>query len=83
MKLKKKTVAKIFFILVPLMVFLLNLNPVKASGERYALIRIEDVSPWYAMDPQRLQTLYQVADYLYSKHVPFSVSMIPVYVNPK
>jgi hypothetical protein len=78
-----RKIVKIFFILVFLVFFLLSVIPAKALGEKYALIRLEDVSPWYAMDPQRLQTLYQVADYLYSKHVPFSVSMIPVYVNPK
>lgn len=81
MQLKKDNAAKTFFILVFFVLFLLNTVPVKASYEKYALIRLEDVSPWYATNPTQLDNLYHIADYLYSKHVPFSVSMIPCYVN--
>ena len=47
------------------------------SESHPALIRIEDIS---AMDnPAKLQ---QIADMLYSKHIPFLVGVIPFYVNP-
>ncbi|MHB8106127.1 MAG: DUF2334 domain-containing protein [Candidatus Cryosericum sp.] len=52
------------------------------NPERVALIRLEDVSPWYALDPKRLEVLRHVADYLASRYVPFQVAMIPVYVDP-
>jgi len=54
-----------------------------ASSNKFALIRLEDVSPWYALDEKELQKLYKIADYLYLQNVPFSVSLIPVYTNPK
>lgn len=41
-----------------------------------ALIRIEDVHP--AVDQLKLRA---IADYLYSRNIPFSVALIPVYVN--
>jgi uncharacterized protein YdaL len=43
-----------------------------------ALVRIEDVGP--DADPAELRA---VADYLYSKKVPFSVAVYPRYRNPK
>jgi predicted deacetylase len=52
------------------------------NSTRIALIRLEDVSPWYALDPKRLQLLRYIADYLASRHVPFQVAMIPVYLDP-
>jgi uncharacterized protein YdaL len=42
-----------------------------------ALIRIEDVSP--ATSPQSLR---DIADYLSSEQVPFSVAVIPIYTDP-
>ncbi len=43
-----------------------------------ALVRLEDVSP--GLDtPQQLEA---DADYLYSQHVPFSVGVIPEYLDP-
>ena len=44
---------------------------------RRAHVRIEDVSP--ASDPVQLKA---IADYLYSKNVPFSVAVIPEYRDP-
>ncbi len=43
-----------------------------------ALVRIEDVS--VESDPEELQA---VADYLYSKHVPFQVALIPIFKDPE
>lgn len=51
-------------------------NPAMLSRKR-ALVRIEDVGP--DADPAELRA---VADYLYSVHVPFSVAVIPYYVDP-
>ena len=41
------------------------------------MIRLEDVGP--NSDPAQLR---QIADYLYSKQVPFSVATYSVYVDP-
>lgn len=51
-------------------------NPSMLSRKR-ALVRIEDVSA--DANPTRLRA---IADYLYSKNVPFSVAVIPFYVDP-
>ncbi|MEO5813355.1 MAG: polysaccharide deacetylase family protein [Rhodanobacter sp.] len=51
-------------------------NPSMLSRKR-ALVRIEDVSG--DANPTRLRA---IADYLYSKNVPFSVAVIPFYVDP-
>ncbi|MBV8157344.1 MAG: DUF2334 domain-containing protein [Dyella sp.] len=51
-------------------------NPAMLA-RKHALVRIEDVDPM--ADPTELRA---VADYLYSKHVPFSIAVIPVYVDP-
>jgi len=51
-------------------------NPNMLARKR-ALVRIEDVGP--DADPAELRA---VADYLYSKNVPFSVAVIPFYVDP-
>lgn len=49
------------------------------TPERHrALLRLEDVSP--SDDPQ---TLRQIADYLGSRNIPFSIAVIPVYTDPK
>lgn len=52
------------------------------SSTHIALLRLEDVSPWYALNPKRLELLRYIADYLASRHVPFQVAMIPVYLDP-
>jgi hypothetical protein len=57
-------------------------KPAPAGPTRIALLRLEDVSPWYALNPKRLELLRHIADYLASRHVPFQVAMIPVYVDP-
>jgi uncharacterized protein YdaL len=51
-------------------------NPAMLARKR-ALVRIEDVGP--DADPTELRA---IADYLYSKNVPFSVAVIPYYVDP-
>ncbi|MFC4763598.1 DUF2334 domain-containing protein [Dyella koreensis] len=51
-------------------------NPAMLSRKR-ALVRIEDVGP--DADPAELRA---IADYLFSKNVPFSVAVIPFYVDP-
>ena len=51
-------------------------NPAMLSRKR-ALVRIEDVSA--DADPTALRA---IADYLYSKNVPFSVAVIPYYLDP-
>ena len=51
-------------------------NPGMLARKR-ALVRIEDVGP--DADPAELKA---IADYLYSKNVPFSVAVIPFYVDP-
>jgi len=48
-----------------------------AQPAHRALVRIEDVSP--TSDPSELR---QVADYLSSQNVPFSVGVIPTYTDP-
>ena len=52
-------------------------NPAHVNRKR-ALVRIEDVGP--DADPAELR---QVADYLSAQHVPFTVGIIPKYVDPK
>lgn len=51
-------------------------NPAMLARKR-ALVRIEDVGP--DADPAELRA---IADYLFSKNVPFSVAVIPFYVDP-
>jgi uncharacterized protein YdaL len=51
-------------------------NPAMPARKR-ALVRIEDVSA--DDNPNQLRA---IADYLYSKNVPFTVAVIPFYVDP-
>ncbi len=51
-------------------------NPAMLARKR-ALVRIEDVNA--TDDPAQLRA---IADYLYSKRVPFSVAVIPLYKDP-
>ncbi|WP_189439215.1 DUF2334 domain-containing protein [Rhodanobacter panaciterrae] len=51
-------------------------NPAMQARKR-ALVRIEDVNS--EDDPNSLRA---IADYLYSVHVPFSVAVIPLYLDP-
>lgn len=60
----------------------LKANPTPTNAPRIALIRLEDVGPWYALDPRRLEVLRYVADYLALHHMPFQVAMTPVYLDP-
>jgi len=46
--------------------------------ERKALVRIEDVSA--ESDPDDLRA---IADYLYGKHIPFQVALIPIFKDPE
>jgi uncharacterized protein YdaL len=52
-------------------------NPARVNRKR-ALVRLEDVSP--ANDPVELKT---TVDYLFSQRVPFSINVIPLYLDPK
>ena len=45
--------------------------------ERKALVRLEDVS----VDDE-IDDLRNVADYLYERHVPFQISLIPIFKDP-
>jgi uncharacterized protein YdaL len=53
------------------------LNPT-APPVHEALVRLEDVSPGIDT-PQQLKA---AADYLYSQHIPFSIGVIPEYLDP-
>lgn len=53
------------------------LDPQRPERHR-ALLRLEDVSP--AEDPN---TLRAIADYLGGQNIPFSIAVIPVYVDPR
>ena len=50
----------------------------RAPPVHQALVRLEDVSPGIDT-PQQLKA---DADYLYSQHIPFSVGVIPEYLDP-
>jgi len=74
-------------ILVLLLIFMLvPIYPLKAqtiSQPKIALVRLEDVSPWYAIQGNGLEVLKKVAEYLHSQNVPFHVSVVPIYTDPK
>lgn len=48
------------------------------SEYRKVYLRIEDVSP--IRSPKNLM---EIADYLYSKKIPFIIALIPAYINPE
>ncbi len=48
------------------------------ESRRLALVRIEDINPM--TDPMSLR---KIADYLKSQNVPFSVALVPFYLNPE
>lgn len=79
----------IFVILAILNIQILNFNDVEnlyaqeIPSPKIALIRLEDVSPWYAIQENGLEVLKKTADFLYSEGVPFHVSVVPIYLNPK
>ncbi|BAL80652.1 DUF2334 domain-containing protein [Caldisericum exile] len=81
---------KIIIIFIILALFLNVCETVFANEKTYpsltepkiALIRLEDVSPWYAIQVNGLEVLRKTADYLYDEHVPFHVSVVPIYINP-
>jgi uncharacterized protein YdaL len=52
-------------------------NPAMRTNRKRALVRIEDVSA--DTSPRELR---RIADYLYSRRVPFSVAVIPLYLDP-
>lgn len=54
-----------------------------SAQSKVALLRLEDVSPWYSLQENGLNALKWIADYLYSQKVPFQISVIPVYKDPK
>jgi uncharacterized protein YdaL len=51
---------------------------VQHQEERNALVRLEDIS--IEEDPKELEAF---ADYLHERNIPFQISLIPIYVNPK
>jgi uncharacterized protein YdaL len=57
---------------------LLKLVHPHAADRKRALVRIEDVGP--TTDPQYVRA---IADYLNGRHVPFSVAVFPVYLDPR
>jgi hypothetical protein len=54
------------------------------KGNRPALIRLEDIAPMDKDASSNDDLLKQrvIADYLYSKNIPFAVSVVPRYINP-
>lgn len=54
-----------------------NMLGIPATSPRRAFLRVEDVTP--LTDPVRLRAL---TDEFYSRHVPFMVAVIAVYVDP-
>lgn len=54
-----------------------------AMKQKKALIRLEDVSPGTYDTEDKLGKLEAIADYLYNEGVPFHVSVIPVYKDPR
>jgi uncharacterized protein YdaL len=63
-----------YLVFCDLLYDILGLAP---PNTRRAICRIEDVDP--TADPASLRA---IADYLYSRHVPFAVSVIPVFNDP-
>lgn len=53
------------------------------ASQKIALIRLEDVSPGVYDTEDKLGKLEAIADYLHSEGVPFQVSVIPEYRDPK
>ncbi|UCE06722.1 MAG: DUF2334 domain-containing protein [bacterium] len=45
---------------------------------KLALVRIEDISPL-----TDIESLERIANYLKSRHVPFSISLVPFYLDPE
>lgn len=61
-------------------------NQTEAAGavnQKKAIIRLEDVNPGAYDTEDKLGKLRAIADYFYSEGVPFHVSVIPVYKDPK
>ncbi len=56
---------------------LYDMLKINQSQKKRAIIRLEDIDPTY-----HPETLINIADYLYSQHVPFGISVIPYYQDP-
>lgn len=54
-----------------------------AAKQKKAIVRLEDVSPGAYDTGDKLGKLEAIADYLQREGVPFHVSLIPVYKDPK
>jgi putative cell wall-binding protein len=51
---------------------------------KIALLRLEDIAPGYLYNnPDALQKLRIITDYLYSKNIPFHVAWVPRYIDPR
>lgn len=49
-----------------------------------ALIRLEDIAPGYLYnDPEALEKLRIITDFLYSENIPFHVAWVPRYIDPR
>lgn len=84
----KKKILGVFIIFLLLFnvsetIFASEKTYINLKEPKIALIRLEDVSPWYAIQENGLEVLRKTADYLYSEHVPFHVSVVPIYINPQ
>ncbi|WP_165847755.1 DUF2334 domain-containing protein [Ammonifex thiophilus] len=55
---------------------------VALAGEKLALVRLEDVSVWYALQENGLDVLRDLADFFHSEGIPFHISLIPVFKDP-
>jgi len=76
---KRVLVLLLIFILVPIY----SLKAQTIYQPKIALVRLEDVSPWYAMQGNGLEVLKKVGEFLHSQNVPFHVSVVPIYTDPR
>jgi hypothetical protein len=62
-----------------------NLSPNKSPATgKPALIRLEDISASHLYNqPEALEKLRIIADYLYSENVPFHIAWVPKYIDPR
>ncbi len=55
-----------------------------AQSDKQAMLRLEDVSvrEYFINQPEEIQKLTIVADYLYSENIPFHIAWVPRYIDP-
>jgi hypothetical protein len=60
------------------------IRKVSSSSGKPALIRIEDISAGHLYNqPEALEKLRIITDYLYSENVPFHVAWVPRFIDPR